>query len=141
MAGKEEHCYRCGYSWRPRRRRVSICSRCKSLYFWLPKLKIPPFGNGLGIEEMIGPKRQDFLRIARRNGTTDVRIFGSVARRAAHSASDVDILVRPISRRAFRPIDLAMQLTRLLGRHADVVTEGALHWLIEPQMLAEAVTL
>ncbi|HEV2166137.1 MAG TPA: nucleotidyltransferase domain-containing protein [Thermoplasmata archaeon] len=141
MQGTEEHCYRCGYAWRPRHRRIRICSRCKSPYYWLPKLIVPSFGNGLGIEEIIGPKREEVLKIARRNGAVDVRVFGSVARRAAKRTSDVDLLVRPVSRSAFRPIDLAVQLTRLLGRHADVVPEGSLHWLIEPQVIAEALPL
>lgn len=95
----------------------------------------------MGIDEVIGPKRAEVLRIALQFGATDVRVFGSVARRAASSESDVDLLVRPISGRRFSQIDLGLELSRLLGRRADVVAERALHWLVEPQVLAEAVPL
>lgn len=141
MTRREEHCYRCGYIWTPRRRSVRICSRCKSPYFWLPRLRIPTYGRGQGIEELVGPHRPEVLKIAFKNGATDVRIFGSVARREATGSSDIDFLVRPKSQRAFRPIDLALELSHLLGRRADVVAEGSLHWLVEPQVVAEAVPI
>ena len=141
MPKREEHCYRCGYVWTPRRRRARICSRCKSPYFWLPKLRIPSYGGGLGIREVVGPRRDEVLRIALRHGATDVRVFGSVARMAAGRSSDLDILVRPKSRKAFAPIDLALDLTKLLGRHVDVVSENSLHWLVQPQVISEAVPL
>lgn len=141
VARPEEHCYRCGYRWVPRRRRARICSRCKSPYYWLPRLRIPSYGGGEGIEEVIGPQRPEVLRIALRNGATDVRVFGSVARREATKSSDLDVLVQPVSAGAFRPIDLALDLSRLLGRRVDVVAEKSLHWLVEPQVVAEAVPL
>src|SRR5580658_10292703 len=72
MPRREEHCYRCGYVWAPRRRRVRICSRCKSPYFWLPKLRVPRYGGGLGIGEVIGPKRDEVLKVALRCGATNV---------------------------------------------------------------------
>lgn len=136
---REEHCYRCGYVWAPRRRRVRICPRCKSPHFSVPKLRLPVYGGGLGVEEIIGPNRHKVLQLARRWGATDVRVFGSVARHAAQAGSDIDVLVRPISIRLYSPVDLALALSRLLGRHADVVSEGSLHWLVEPQVVAEAV--
>jgi predicted nucleotidyltransferase len=57
------------------------------------------------------------------------------------STSDLDLLVRPRSRKSFAPIDLALDLSRLLGRHVDGVSERSLHWLVEPQVVAEAVPL
>jgi uncharacterized protein len=141
MPRREEHCYRCGYVWTPRGRRVRLCSRCKSPLFWLPKIRLSSYGGGLGIPEVIGPKADQVLKIALRHGATDVRVFGSVARHSAEATSDVDLLVRPVSREAFKPVDLALELSRLLGRHADVVPEGSLHWLVEPQVVAEAIPL
>lgn len=138
---REEHCYRCGYVWTPRSRRVRICSRCKSPYFWLPKIRLSVYGGGLGIDEVIGRKRESVLRLAHRYGATDVRVFGSVARHSAGANSDVDILVRPRSARDYSPVDLSIALSRLLDRHADIVAEGSLHWLLEPQVVAEAVPL
>jgi predicted nucleotidyltransferase len=34
----------------------------------------------MGIEEILGEKREEILRIAARHGVTSIRVFGSVAR-------------------------------------------------------------
>ncbi|HEY0372261.1 MAG TPA: nucleotidyltransferase domain-containing protein, partial [Thermoanaerobaculia bacterium] len=47
----------------------------------------------MGIEEILGSKREEILRIAERHGVTSIRVFGSVARGEAGSQSDVDFLV------------------------------------------------
>ncbi len=133
-------CYRCGYSWFPRRARVRICARCKSPYFATPRLRLPSYGGGLGIDQVIGGRRTELLRLARRYGARDVRVFGSVARKEATLASDVDLLVSPDGRR-FDPISLALALRVLLGRKVDVVAERSLHWFVQPQVIAESVPL
>jgi uncharacterized protein len=89
---------------------------------------------------VIGPKRAAILRLARRYGATNVRVFGSVARRSATRSSDLDILVDP-ARSGFDPIGLALRLRKLLGREVDVVSERSLHWFVQPQVIAEAVPL
>ena len=134
------HCYRCGYYWFPRRARVRICPRCKSPHFDTPRLRISTFGGGLGIDAVIGSKRAEVLRLASRYGAGDVRVFGSIARREGTLASDIDLLVTPIGRR-FDPIALKVSLQDLLGRRVDVVSEQALHWFVQPQVIAEAVPL
>ncbi|MGA7861360.1 MAG: nucleotidyltransferase domain-containing protein [Thermoplasmata archaeon] len=136
----EGHCYRCGYVWTRRRSVVRICPRCKSPYFWLPKVRIPTGGSGLGIEDVIGKNRTRVLRLARKYGARDVRVFGSVARKEATKTSDVDILVEPRSGK-YRPVDLALALRDLLGRRVDLVSELDLYWLIQPQAVTEAVPL
>ena len=134
------HCYRCGYYWFPRRRAVRICPRCKSPHFGIPRLKIPSYGGGLGIDVVIGEKRARILELAKKFGAREVRVFGSVARREATLASDLDLLVSPVRGR-FDPTSLRMELRALLGRKVDLVTEQALHWFVQPQVLAEAVPL
>lgn len=47
----------------------------------------------LGIQELIGEKRENILAIAEKYGIENVRVFGSVARNEAHSDSDIDFLV------------------------------------------------
>lgn len=135
------HCYRCGYVWAPRRPKVKICARCKSPYFWFPKVRIPTFGSGLGIEDVIGERRKEVLRLARKYGAENVRVFGSVARKEATPKSDVDIVVDPIGPDRYRPIDLALALRRTLGRPVDLVSERSLHWLIQPRVVADAIPL
>lgn len=141
----ELHCYRCGNTWTPRARVVRICPRCKSRYWDEPRIRIPTGGGGLGVEEVLGPFRPKIQRIARRYGVREIRVFGSLARRAATRESDVDLLVEfdrtRKSRSSLRSVDLALELEKLLSRHVDVATETSLHWYIQPQVVAEAVPL
>ena len=47
----------------------------------------------MGIEEIVGEKREAILALAARYGASNVRVFGSVAEGKADDASDVDFLV------------------------------------------------
>jgi len=94
----------------------------------------------MGIEEIIGTKRRAVLRLAKKYGARNVRVFGSVARRQATEASDIDLLVDPIRLR-FDPISLSLHLRKILGRDVDLVSESGLHWFVQPQVIAEAVPL
>ena len=47
----------------------------------------------MGIEEILGEKREEIHRIAAKHGVTSIRIFGSVARGEAGPDSDVDFLI------------------------------------------------
>lgn len=134
------HCYRCGNSWTPRRPVIRICPKCKSPYFDTPRVRIPSYGGGLGVDDVIGEHRAEILRLARLYGAKEVRVFGSIARREGTLASDLDLLVTPSGRR-FDPISLRLALQALLGRRVDVVSEQALHWYSQPQIVAEAVPL
>lgn len=139
------HCYRCGYSWVPRGRVVRICPTCKSRYWDEPRIRIPRGGGGLGIKEILDPHRKAILRIGRRYGSREIRVFGSVARGSASPTSDVDLLVdfdyEKKVRSSLRSIDMAIELEKVLGRTVEVVTEQALRWDIHPQVIAESVPL
>ncbi|MFZ1023447.1 MAG: nucleotidyltransferase domain-containing protein [Thermoplasmata archaeon] len=139
------HCYRCGNTWTPRARVIRICPRCKSPHWEEPKVRIPPGGGGLGVEQVLGPFRAQIDRIARRYHVREIRVFGSLARKSATAASDVDLLVdfdrsKP-SPSTLRSVDMSLELEKLLGRRVDVVTESSLHWFIQPQIVIEAVPL
>jgi hypothetical protein len=134
-------CYRCGWVWRLRRRVPRTCARCRSTKFGTPKLRIPTYGSGLGIEEVVGPKRSAVLHLVRKYGGREARVFGSVARREATRTSDIDILVDRARPRSLRLLELQAALTDLLGRKVDLVPEDSLFWFIQPQVLAEAVPL
>ncbi|MGA7861735.1 MAG: nucleotidyltransferase domain-containing protein [Thermoplasmata archaeon] len=136
------HCYRCIYTWRMRRRYPTMCPRCKSRLWTVPKILPVKLGNGLGIEEVLAPHRDEILRLARKHGARSIRVFGSVRRREADEKSDVDLLVEwgpdvdLLDTAAFR-----RQVRESIGRKVDAVEEGFLHWAIRPQVLAEAVPL
>jgi predicted nucleotidyltransferase len=96
---------------------------------------------GLGIEDVIGDKREDVLRLAQSHGAYNVRVFGSVARGEAHPDSDVDLLVDGLENSAWGGGRLLIELQELLGRRVDLVSAGDLHRLIRDRILKEAVPL
>jgi len=96
----------------------------------------------MGIEEIIGDKRDAVLALAARHGASNVRVFGSVAEGKADDASDVDFLVDMEPGRSLLDLGgLLMDLQDLLGRKVDVLTEPALHWYIRQKVIREAKPL
>lgn len=96
----------------------------------------------MGIEELLGPFREEILQIATKHGAYNVRIFGSVARGEARENSDVDFLVEIEPKRSlFDYIALIQDLAELLGRKVDVTQPENLHELIREKVLREAVML
>lgn len=135
-------CYRCLYEWVPRKRSVPACPRCRSKLYAIPKIRRVTLGDGLGIDEILAPKRREILRLAEKFGAKRVRVFGSVRRREARPDSDVDLLVDwkgtppPLA-----PLELQIRLKEVIGRAVGVASEGTLPWSIRPQVLAEAIEL
>ena len=96
----------------------------------------------MGISELVKEHRAEILRIAKMNGATRVRVFGSVARGAAGPESDLDL-----------PIDLApgsdlldltaikQDLEDLLGRPVQVVTEAAVSSYMRDAVLRDETRL
>ncbi len=99
--------------------------------------------TGLGVEEIIGDKRDEVLRIAAENGAFNVRVFGSVARGEAHEDSDVDFLVSfPEGTSIFDVVGLWQDLTELMGREVGVVTDHKVEEnSFKQSILGEAVPL
>lgn len=136
------HCHRCFHTWRMRNRLPRLCPRCKSRLWNVPKIRPLSTGTGLGIKEVIAPHRSEILRLARRYGARNLRVFGSVRRSEASETSDLDLLVdwerdrSLLDSAAFR-----VALRKLLGRPVDTVDADYLHWAIRPQVLFEAIPL
>lgn len=101
------------------------------------KIRIPT-----DIEALLKARRDDILRVAKRHGAYNIRIFGSVARREADSESDIDLLVdvEP-GRTLFDLSELLNDLQELLGHNVDIVTEKSLHSRIRERVLKEAMPL
>ena len=94
----------------------------------------------LGVDNLIGDKRDEILRLADKYGAYNVRVFGSVARGEATYTSDVDFLVDLHSGATiFDLIGLWQDLTELLECDVDVSTEKELKPSIRQQALKDAV--
>jgi predicted nucleotidyltransferase len=87
-------------------------------------------------------RRAEILRIARANGATRVRVFGSMARGEAGPESDVDLLIdlEP-SRHLLDLVAIKQDLEDLLGREVHVVTEGALRPAMRERVMPDAILL
>jgi uncharacterized protein len=94
------------------------------------------------LDRIIKVKRALILKIARKYGAINVRVFGSVAMGKEHEASDIDLLVNFEPERSLLDhVALTQDLEDLLGHKVDVVNEKALHWYIKDRVLHEAVAL
>jgi len=81
-------------------------------------------------------------RLVQRYGVTELAVFGSVARGAADTASDVDVLVAfagPAT--SARYFGVMFYLEDLLGRPVDLVTVKALREELRPHVEREAVSV
>ncbi len=82
------------------------------------------------------------MRVAARNGAYNVRLFGSVARGEDDERSDIDFLVDlEAGRSLFDLGGLLSDLSALLGRDVDVVTERGLRDRLRERVLEEAIPL
>lgn len=87
-------------------------------------------------------RRDEILRIARRYGADNVRIFGSVARGEADLESDVDILVDLEPGRSLLDLGgLWSELNSLLETKVDVFTEKSLRRRVRERAMKEAIAL
>ena len=89
---------------------------------------------------LLRAKRQEILRLAARHGASNVRIYGSVARGAAHPTSDIDVLVEfERGRSLVDEVELQQELELLLCYRVDLAEE--VHHAIRDRVLAEALPL
>lgn len=94
------------------------------------------------IEDLRNNKREEILRIAKKHGARNVRIFGSVARGEADSKSDVDILVEFIpGSTLLSQSSMIRELESFLRLKVDVVSDRGLRERIRERVLSEAVPL
>lgn len=92
---------------------------------------------------------EDIVRILRRHeadlrerGVRHAAVFGSTARNAAHTESDVDILIELDPERPLGLFDYARlksYLGECVGGNADVVNRKTLRPRLRDQILSEAV--
>lgn len=95
--------------------------------------------SGTDIYTLLIQKRNEILSLAERRGARNIRIFGSVARDEAGPESDLDLLIDLEPGRGLLDAGgLSMDLSLLLGRPVDVVTEAGLRERIRSRVLREA---
>lgn len=99
----------------------------------------PPSALKVLLEE----RREEIEQVLSRNGASNPRVFGSVARGEDGTGSDIDLIVdvEPGTNPLLAVAGAADELTRLLGVEVDVVAEELLRQGVSEQVAAEAVEL
>lgn len=93
--------------------------------------------SGLDVDE------ERLARICRRYGITELFVFGSTARGADQTASDLDLLytLAPDAKLGWDIEDLSHELEALFHRPVDLVSKRHLHHRIRDDVLADARVL
>jgi predicted nucleotidyltransferase len=98
--------------------------------------------RGLGIDEIVGDKRQAVVDLAAKHGAFNVRVVGSVARGEARPDSDVDLLMTiPGPRSIFDLVGLWLDMQELLGRAVSIIPDSAADEDFIRSVLEDAVPL
>lgn len=97
---------------------------------------------GKKMDELVEKHRENILSLARANGICNVRVFGSMARGDAGPESDLDLLVELEPGRSGLALGgFLSDVTGLVHRKVEVVTEKSLHPAIREKVLQEARSL
>ena len=96
----------------------------------------------MDIDTLVKDKHTEIARIAKVNGATRVRIFGSFARGTAGPGSDLDLLIDLApGRHLLDLVAIKQDLEDLLDRPVHVVTEAAISPYIRATVLRDATPL
>lgn len=99
-------------------------------------------GQQTKMNNIVEQYRSQILTIARENGVRNVRVFGSMARNEARSDSDLDLLVDIEKGKSGLALGgFLADVSELVHRKVDVVTEKSLHPRIRDKVLHEARAL
>ena len=94
------------------------------------------------MDKVVEDNRAAILSLARKNGVRNVRVFGSMARNDADKNSDLDLLVElEEGKSGFALGGFLEDVSNLVHRKVDVVTENSLYPAIKDKVLQEVVRL
>jgi len=99
-------------------------------------------GTQMKMSNIVEQYRNQILSLAKENGVRNVRVFGSMARNEAGPDSDLDLLVDIENGKSGLALGgFLADVSALVHRKVDVVTEKALHPRIRDKVLHEARVL
>lgn len=86
--------------------------------------------------------RETIITICRKNGISMIGVFGSTARGAATESSDIDLLIRLSKPKSLLSIvKLERNLSEMLGRKVDLLTETAISPYLRERIFNELVVI
>jgi len=94
------------------------------------------------MDSIVEKYRNQILTLAKQNGVRNVRVFGSMARNDAGPDSDLDLMVDIEKGKSGLALGgFLADVSKLIHRKVDVVTENSLHPKIKDKVLHEARAL
>ncbi len=124
---------------RAREREVAIKEFSKRMAFYTSLQKQE---EGIKMDFLVEKYRNKILSLAKKNGILNVRVFGSMARNDAGPDSDLDLLVDIKKGKSGLSLGgFLVDVSKLIHRKVDVVTEKSLHPKIKNKVLHEARSL
>jgi predicted nucleotidyltransferase len=92
--------------------------------------------------EILQQQKAIIMDIASQYHAVNIRVFGSVVRGEEREDSDIDLLVDFLpGSTLLDQVGLIDELSTILGRKVDIVSERALNKYLRQQVLQEAVAL
>ncbi len=93
--------------------------------------------------EQLRQFKPNILALAEKNGISNVRVFGSVARGEAKDSSDIDLLVTITETEniGWNFAGFKGEVEDLLGVQVDLVSDGGIHPYLREKILSEAKPL
>jgi predicted nucleotidyltransferase len=74
--------------------------------------------------EVVDEKRGKIIEVAEKNGLSNVRVFGSVARLEDTFESDIDLLVTPSPETSLMDLsEFLLEVENITGRDVDVLSD------------------
>ena len=90
--------------------------------------------------DIVAAKRNEIIAAASKNGLSNVRVFGSVARLEDNFDSDIDLLVTPSSETSVLELSaFLLEVEDITGREVDVLSDRTV--ALDSEILKEALTL
>lgn len=94
------------------------------------------------LSQTLHDQRAAMIAATQRHGARNLRVFGSVARGTAKSASDIDLLVDTLPGATLFDLGaLQVELEELLGARVDLLTPGDLPISFRDAVISEAIAL
>ena len=96
----------------------------------------------MNLSQTLHDQRTAMLAAVQRHRAHNLRVFGSVARGTAQSASDIDLLVDTLPGATLFDLGaLQVELEELLGTRVDLLTPSDLPASFRDAVLSEAIAL
>jgi len=96
----------------------------------------------MDINEIRKEKKAEIIRIAKRYGASNIRLFGSLVRNDLNETSDIDVLITIERGRTLIDLfSIGEELEGILNRRVHIVADDGISPYLKDKILSEAIPL